>query len=70
MTKVVLEQENTAASLHIKVANGKWAPLEFLHSNEKRTADLRLTVDPGKTVFSNVLRIHTSGLKDYAMAFP
>jgi len=51
LTKVVLEQENTAAALLIRVADGKWAPLEFLHSLHKRTVDMSLTIEPGETVF-------------------
>lgn len=51
LTKVVLEQENTAAALLIKLSDGNWTPLEFLNSENSRTGTLNLTVEPGETVF-------------------
>mmetsp|Transcript_46128 Transcript_46128/g.139812 ORF Transcript_46128/g.139812 Transcript_46128/m.139812 type:complete len:131 (-) Transcript_46128:122-514(-) len=49
LTKVVLEQENTAAALLIKAEDG-WAPLEFLSTSAKRTGDLNLIIEPGETM--------------------
>lgn len=50
LTKVVLEQKNTAAALLIKLADGRWSPLEFLDSEHSRTGSINLTVEPGETV--------------------
>lgn len=57
LTKVVLEQENTAAKLLVKFKyaskfkSASWLPLEFLDSERHRTGDLRVAVEPGVTVF-------------------
>lgn len=50
MTRVVLEQDNTAAALLIQVEGGRWAPLEFLNSENKRTGNIHLVVEAGETV--------------------
>lgn len=55
LTKVVLEQENTAAALLVKV-DGAWAPLEFLSASGSRTGALNLVIEPGETVSFMVRR--------------
>mmetsp|Transcript_72682 Transcript_72682/g.162727 ORF Transcript_72682/g.162727 Transcript_72682/m.162727 type:complete len:147 (-) Transcript_72682:72-512(-) len=50
ITKAVLAQVNSAASLHVQVAGGAFAPMEFLDSDKKRTADLKIVVEPGESV--------------------
>jgi len=52
LTKIVLEQDNTAAAVFIRnEGDSRWFPLEFLTSEKKRTADINLTIDKGETVF-------------------
>jgi len=50
LTKVVLDEPNTAAALCVKV-DGAWAPFEFLDSEKKRTVDINIAVEPGETVY-------------------
>ena len=50
LTTVTLEQENTAASLLIKVDN-KWVPLAFFDSNTVRSSSLSLVVQAGETIY-------------------
>jgi hypothetical protein len=58
LTKVVLAEVNTAATLWMRVSspNGgdKWVPLEFLHAKDKPTAELNISIDPGETLFMQV----------------
>eukprot|EP00928_Gymnodinium_smaydae_P009666 TRINITY_DN13618_c0_g1_i1.p2 TRINITY_DN13618_c0_g1~~TRINITY_DN13618_c0_g1_i1.p2 ORF type:complete len:139 (-),score=23.33 TRINITY_DN13618_c0_g1_i1:863-1279(-) len=52
LTKIVLEQVNTAAAVYIRnERDTTWFPLEFLDSEKKGTADLNLIIDKGEAVF-------------------
>lgn len=51
LTKVVLEQENTAAALLVKTDGNNWTPLEFLNSNDHRTGNINIKIPAGETLF-------------------
>lgn len=53
LTKAVLAEVNTAATLKIKDGS-KWVPLEFLHSKDRPTVELNIAIDPAETLFFRV----------------